>query len=110
GGRGRGGPRGAPARGRKEGVRVRRRRPARQDERGRPCAPARERRGGNAAEAVRPRVLRSLLQKLSLGRTAPPAKRALVLAGGGVIGGMYEEGAWGGLGWLPKVRANEFYA
>jgi len=38
-----------------------------------------------------------------------PAKRALVLAGGGVIGGMYEVGALAALDEaLPSFRANEF--
>jgi NTE family protein len=38
-----------------------------------------------------------------------PAKRALVLAGGGVIGGMYEVGALAALDeTLPSFRANEF--
>ncbi len=38
-----------------------------------------------------------------------PAKRALVLAGGGVIGGMYEVGALAALdAGLPGFRANEF--
>jgi len=38
-----------------------------------------------------------------------PAKRALVLAGGGIIGGMYEVGALAALDEaLPNFRANEF--
>ena len=57
---------------------------------------------------MRTHLLRSLLQKLSLSRTPPPTKRALVLAGGGVIGGMYEAGALAALDTLPNFRANDF--
>jgi len=44
-----------------------------------------------------------------LGWSRPPARRALVLAGGGVIGGMYEVGALAALDeTLPGFRANDF--
>lgn len=44
-----------------------------------------------------------------LGWSRPPARRALILAGGGVIGGMYEVGALAALDeTLPGFRANEF--
>ena len=47
--------------------------------------------GSDAAPLVRDGlVLRELLTRLPWRRA--PAKRALVLAGGGVIGGMYEVG------------------
>jgi NTE family protein len=53
------------------------------------------------------RFLRELLGRLPW-RSRPP-KRALVLAGGGVIGGMYEVGALAALDeGLPGFRANEF--
>jgi len=52
-------------------------------------------------------VLSSLLRRL--GQFRRPAKRALVLAGGGVIGGMYEVGALVALDeTLPRFRANDF--
>ncbi|MBI2527553.1 MAG: patatin-like phospholipase family protein [Candidatus Rokubacteria bacterium] len=52
-------------------------------------------------------MLREWLARLP-GRRAP-AKRALVLAGGGVIGGMYEVGALAALDEdLPEFRANDF--
>ena len=52
-------------------------------------------------------MLTRLLQRLPGFRT--PAKRALVLAGGGVVGGMYEVGALAALEEaLPDFRANEF--
>lgn len=52
-------------------------------------------------------VLKPLLQRLPWFRS--PAKRALVLAGGGVIGGMYEVGALTALdGALPGFRSNQF--
>jgi len=52
-------------------------------------------------------VKSALLRRLPWFR--PPAKRALVLAGGGVIGGMYEVGALAALDEsLPGFRANEF--
>ncbi|HEY7203289.1 MAG TPA: patatin-like phospholipase family protein [Methylomirabilota bacterium] len=51
--------------------------------------------------------LRGWLERLGWSR--PPARRALVLAGGGVIGGMYEVGALAALDeTLPDFRANEF--
>jgi NTE family protein len=54
-----------------------------------------------------PDGLRAWLQRLGWGR--PPERRALVLAGGGVIGGMYEVGALAALDeTLPAFRANEF--
>ena len=54
-----------------------------------------------------PGVLRALRQRLS--RLRGHAKRALVLAGGGVIGGMYEVGALTALDEsLPNFRANDF--
>ncbi|HUP35781.1 MAG TPA: patatin-like phospholipase family protein [Candidatus Limnocylindria bacterium] len=44
-----------------------------------------------------------------LGWSRPPARRALILAGGGVIGGMYEVGALAALDeTLPGFRANDF--
>ena len=52
-------------------------------------------------------MLTRLLHRLPGFRT--PAKRALVLAGGGVVGGMYEVGALAALEEaLPDFRANEF--
>jgi NTE family protein len=52
-------------------------------------------------------MLARLLQRLPGFRT--PAKRALVLAGGGVVGGMYEVGALAALDEaLPDFRANQF--
>jgi predicted acylesterase/phospholipase RssA len=52
-------------------------------------------------------VLTRLLQRLPRFRTPP--KRALVLAGGGVVGGMYEVGALAALDEeLPGFRANDF--
>lgn len=51
-------------------------------------------------------MLEKLLHKLPGFR--PPAKRALVLAGGGVVGGMYEVGALAALDELPGFRANDF--
>jgi len=52
-------------------------------------------------------MLARLLQRLPGFRT--PAKRALVLAGGGVVGGMYEVGALAALEEaLPDFRANQF--
>jgi NTE family protein len=52
-------------------------------------------------------VLKPLLRRLPWFRG--PAKRALVLAGGGVIGGMYEVGALTALdGALPGFRSNAF--
>lgn len=54
-----------------------------------------------------PDGLRGWLQRLGLSR--PPERRALVLAGGGVIGGMYEVGALAALDEaLPGFRANDF--
>jgi predicted acylesterase/phospholipase RssA len=54
-----------------------------------------------------PDSLRGWLQRLGWSR--PPERRALVLAGGGVIGGMYEVGALAALDEaLPGFRANEF--
>jgi predicted acylesterase/phospholipase RssA len=51
--------------------------------------------------------VRGWLERLGLGR--PPARRALILAGGGVIGGMYEVGALAALDeMLPGFRANDF--
>jgi predicted acylesterase/phospholipase RssA len=53
------------------------------------------------------RALRELLARLPW-RSRPP-RRALVLAGGGVIGGMYEVGALAALDEaLPGFRANDF--
>jgi predicted acylesterase/phospholipase RssA len=53
------------------------------------------------------RALRELLARL--GWRSRPTKRALVLAGGGVIGGMYEVGALAALDEaLPGFRANDF--
>jgi len=52
-------------------------------------------------------VLGELLAHLPWRRA--PAKRALVLAGGGVVGGMYEVGALAALDEdLPQFRANDF--
>lgn len=52
-------------------------------------------------------VLRTWLGRL--GWLSPPERRALVLAGGGVIGGMYEVGALAALDEsLPGFRANDF--
>ncbi len=52
-------------------------------------------------------MLRDLLARLPWRRA--PAKRALVLAGGGVIGGMYEVGVLAALDEdLPQFRANDF--
>jgi predicted acylesterase/phospholipase RssA len=52
-------------------------------------------------------VLKGVLRRL--GWAPPPAKRALVLAGGGVTGGMYEVGALAALDEsLPGFRANDF--
>jgi NTE family protein len=52
-------------------------------------------------------VLNRMLRRLSQFRV--PAKRALVLAGGGVVGGMYEVGALAALDEaLPGFRANAF--
>ena len=52
-------------------------------------------------------MLRPLLQRIFGARA--PARRALVLAGGGVIGGMYEVGALAALDEsLPSFRANDF--
>jgi predicted acylesterase/phospholipase RssA len=49
----------------------------------------------------------TLLRRLT--RLGAPARRALVLAGGGVIGGMYEVGALAALdGVLPGFRVNDF--
>jgi len=54
-----------------------------------------------------PSGLRGWLERLGWG--AAPARRALVLAGGGVIGGMYEVGALAALEeTLPGFRANAF--
>jgi NTE family protein len=54
-----------------------------------------------------PDGLRGWLQRLGWSR--PPERRALVLAGGGVIGGMYEVGALAALDEaLPGFRANDF--
>ncbi len=54
-----------------------------------------------------PGGLRGWLERL--GWSAAPARRALVLAGGGVIGGMYEVGALAALEeTLPGFRANAF--
>ncbi len=54
-----------------------------------------------------PTGLRGWLERLGLGR--PPARRALILAGGGVIGGMYEVGALAALEeTVPGFRANDF--
>jgi predicted acylesterase/phospholipase RssA len=51
--------------------------------------------------------LRGWLERLGWSRA--PARRGLVLAGGGVIGGMYEVGALAALDeTLPDFRANEF--
>jgi predicted acylesterase/phospholipase RssA len=51
--------------------------------------------------------LRGWLERLGWSRA--PARRALVLAGGGVIGGMYEVGALAALDeTLPDFRANDF--
>lgn len=56
---------------------------------------------------IRSGGLRSWLERLGLGPA--PARRALVLAGGGVIGGMYEVGALAALDeTLPGFRANDF--
>jgi predicted acylesterase/phospholipase RssA len=53
------------------------------------------------------RALRKLFARV-LGRSRP-SRRALVLAGGGVIGGMYEVGALAALDeTLPGFRANDF--
>jgi predicted acylesterase/phospholipase RssA len=52
-------------------------------------------------------VLKRALRKFPW--LGPPAKRALVLAGGGVVGGMYEVGALAALNdALPGFRANDF--
>jgi predicted acylesterase/phospholipase RssA len=54
-----------------------------------------------------PGGLRGWLERLGWGR--PSERRALVLAGGGVIGGMYEVGALAALDeTLPGFRANDF--
>lgn len=54
-----------------------------------------------------PSGLREWLERLGWSR--PSARRALVLAGGGVIGGMYEVGALAALDEnLPDFRANDF--
>jgi hypothetical protein len=54
-----------------------------------------------------PDGLRAWLHRLGWSRL--PERRALVLAGGGVIGGMYEVGALAALDeTLPGFRANEF--
>jgi len=56
---------------------------------------------------LRPNILRSLRLRLPWLRGS--AKRALVLAGGGVIGGMYEVGVLAALDdALPSFRANQF--
>ena len=55
-----------------------------------------------------PPLLRELLDRLP-GRRQFPPKRALVLAGGGVIGGMFEVGVLAALEEaVPGFRANEF--
>ncbi|HET7876240.1 MAG TPA: patatin-like phospholipase family protein [Methylomirabilota bacterium] len=52
-------------------------------------------------------MLTDLLRRLGIAK--PPPKRALVLAGGGVTGGMYEVGALAALDQvLPGFRANDF--
>ena len=62
---------------------------------------------GRSAALRSGRCWRALLQRLPGFRT--PAKRALVLAGGGVVGGMYEVGALAALDEaLPEFRANQF--
>jgi len=54
-------------------------------------------------------VLRALRQRFLRSREPAPARRALVLAGGGVIGGMYEVGALAALDEaLPEFRVNNF--
>jgi len=50
--------------------------------------------------------MRGWLERLGWSRT--PERRAMVLAGGGVIGGMYEVGALAALDELPGFRANDF--
>lgn len=56
---------------------------------------------------ISPNGLRGWLGRLGWGRA--PERRALVLAGGGVIGGMYEVGALAALDeMLPGFRANDF--
>ena len=64
--------------------------------------------GEHPASLVTPPTgLRAWLERL--GRRRPPARRALVLAGGGVIGGMYEVGALAALEeTVPGFRANDF--
>ncbi len=55
-----------------------------------------------------PSGLRGWLERLGWS-SRPPVRRALVLAGGGVIGGMYEVGALAALEeTLPSFRANDF--
>lgn len=54
-----------------------------------------------------PGGLRGWLERVGWSR--PPERRALILAGGGVIGGMYEVGALAALDeTLPGFRANDF--
>ena len=54
-----------------------------------------------------PSGLRGWLERVGWSR--PPERRALILAGGGVIGGMYEVGALAALDeTLPGFRANDF--
>src|SRR5688500_8427984 len=56
---------------------------------------------------VEPPMLARFLQRLPHFRW--PTKRALVLAGGGVVGAMYEVGALAALEEiLPEFRANDF--
>jgi len=50
--------------------------------------------------------MRGWLERLGWSRA--PERRAMVLAGGGVIGGMYEVGALAALDELPGFRANDF--
>jgi len=51
-------------------------------------------------------MIRDWLERFGWSRA--PERRAMVLAGGGVIGGMYEVGALAALDELPGFRANEF--
>ena len=54
-------------------------------------------------------MLRALRQRFLRSLEPAPPRRALVLAGGGVIGGMYEVGALAALDEaLPEFRVNNF--
>ena len=54
-------------------------------------------------------MLKALRQRFRRSREPCPTRRALVLAGGGIIGGMYEVGALAALDEaLPEFRVNNF--